>query len=327
MHNLSKETPYEKLSPELVLDAVESLGFSCTGGLFALNSYENRVYDVAVEEGPNVVVKFYRPFRWSEEQILEEHAFAFALEGAEVPVVPPLKFEGKSLFEHEGYQFSVYPKRGGRSIELKSDEDFRHMGRLIARIHNIGSWDTYQKRPSLTVKSMGWDNLVYLRESNLVPADMMAAYDAAVTQLLTRLDEIWDERQFNLRIHGDCHLGNILEDKEIFFVDLDDSVAGPAIQDLWLFANGDTPERTRQMGLLVEGYQQIREFDFSELQLVEVLRALRMIHYTAWIARRWHDPTFPKAFPFFETQDYWQKHLQELKEQLAAINEPVLVGI
>lgn len=321
------EDPYDNLSPELILNAVESLGFKCTGAFLALNSYENRVYDIGIQDEENVVVKFYRPNRWSMDQLREEHNFALQLDEAEIPVVSPLVFDGETIFEYEGYQFSIYPKRVGRPIELSTDEDYRHMGRLIARIHSIGSWDTFEYRPSLTVKSMGWDNLVYLRQSGHIPADLLVSYDITVTNILTQIDAIWGDRTFDLRIHGDVHLGNILSDGDVFLVDLDDAVSGPAIQDLWLFVNGDLSEVAIQFGLLIEGYSQIRDFDYSELQLVESLRALRMIHYTAWISRRWEDKAFPKNFPFFDTVDYWQRHLLDLKEQLSKLHEPIFAQV
>ncbi|MFT7433027.1 MAG: Ser/Thr protein kinase RdoA (MazF antagonist) [Alphaproteobacteria bacterium] len=321
------DDPYSGLSPALILSAVESLGFKCTGAFSALNSYENRVYDIELRGHANVVVKFYRPHRWTMDQIREEHSFALQLEDAEVPVVPPLQLNDDTIFDYEGYLFSIYPKRGGRSIELQTDEDFRQMGRLVARIHSIGSWDTYKYRPSLTVKSMGWDNLVHLRQSGHIPPDLIASYDITVTNILTQIDTIWGNRTFDLRIHGDAHLGNILDDSDVFLVDLDDSVSGPAIQDLWLFVNGERSEIAYQFGLLIEGYSQIRDFDYSELQLVESLRALRMIHYTAWISRRWNDKAFPRNFPFFDTVDYWQRHLLDLKEQMSLLQEPVFAQI
>ncbi|MAI07669.1 MAG: serine/threonine protein kinase [Magnetococcales bacterium] len=324
---LNISEPYGNLSPEMVLNAVESLGFECTGNFFTLNSYENRVYDVGIEDHENVIVKFYRPFRWSKDQLLEEHRFALQLEEHEVPVVAPMEIDGETIFEYEGYLFSLYPKRGGRSIELKTEEDFRHMGRLIARIHTVGSWDHYSHRPALTVKSMGWDNLVHLRKSGHIPADMLTNYDVTVTNILTHLDAIWGDRQFNLRLHGDAHLGNILDNGDIFFVDLDDSMSGPAVQDLWLFVNGDRAEMAKQFGLLLEGYTQIRDFDYSELQLVEALRTLRMIHYTAWISKRWEDKAFPRSFPFFQDIDFWNRHLLDLKEQMANLHEPLFVQI
>lgn len=324
---ISLNKPYETLSPEMVLNAVESLGFVCTGNFFPLNSYENRVYDVALEGHDNVIVKFYRPFRWNKNQLLEEHLFASQLQEHEVPVVAPLTMDGESIFEYQGYLFCLYPKRGGRAIELKTEEDFRHMGRLIARIHTVGSWGSYQHRPSLTVQTMGWDNLTHLRQSGHIPADMMTNYDMTVSNILTQLDALWGDRQFNLRLHGDAHLGNILDDGDVFFVDLDDSVSGPAVQDLWLFVGGDRAEMAKQFGLLLEGYTQIRDFDFAELQLVEALRTLRMIHYTAWISKRWDDKAFPRSFPFFDSVDYWNRHLMDLKEQMSLIHEPFFAQI
>lgn len=328
--NLStnQETPYANLSPEVVLGAVESLGYRCTGAIFAMNSYENRVYDIGIENAENIVVKFYRPHRWTREQINEEHQFAFDLQQVEVPIEPPLQFDGKSLFEYENYMFSLYHKRGGRSFEFRTDEDYRQMGRLVARIHNVGAWEKFQHRPTLTVERLGWNSLTFLRSSGLIPADLVTAYDATATYLLNKIDNIWGNRNFSLRVHGDCHLGNILTDStETFFLDLDDCCSGPAIQDLWLFTSGEMNDVSKQLGLLLEGYAQIRDFDFTELPLVEVLRSLRMIHYSAWIAKRWQDPTFPKNFPFFDTQDYWQRHLLNLKEQMARLDEAILVSI
>lgn len=328
MQTLSKETPYEGLSPEAILRAVEGVtGQRGTGGLFALNSFENRVYDVAIDNGPNLIAKFYRPYRWSAATILEEHAFTAELSAAEIPVVGPLAFAGKTLFEAEGYLFALFPKRGGRPLDLRTEDDFLHMGRLVARVHTVGSRGRFQHRANLNVKTFGWDNLVYLRQSGMVPPHLMTAYDATVSQLLTRLDALWTGRSFTLRLHGDVHLGNVLVDREAFLVDLDDCLSGPAVQDLWMLASGDGPELSRQMGLLVQGYTQLRDFDYTELSLVEGLRTLRMINYTAWLARRWNDPTFPRNFPFFAGQDYWQRHILALKEQMAALDEPLLVKV
>jgi Ser/Thr protein kinase RdoA (MazF antagonist) len=325
---LSAQTPYDNLSPELVLAMVERLGLRCTGGLFAMNSYENRVYDVALEDTDNIIIKVYRPHRWTKEQILEEHAFAAELQADDVPVVPPQRFNGQTLHAHAGYLYALYPKRGGRAVEMHTPEDFKMIGRLAARIHNIGSREVFHHRGVLNVRTYGWDNLVYLRGSGMIPRDLMTAYDATVTHLLKRLDEIWAGRRHVLRLHGDCHLGNILVNQgEMFMVDLDDCLSGPAVQDLWMMANGDRHDMSRQFGWMLEGYTQFRDFDYSELQLVEPLRALRMIHYTAWLARRWNDPTFPKNFPFFAGNGYWEGHINALKEQLSAIDEPLLVQV
>ena len=328
MTDFSEAKPYENLMPNVVLDSVEAVGFRCTGAQMALNSYENRVYDVEIEGGENVIAKFYRPHRWSREQIQEEHDFTLELANVEIDVVPPKVIKGQTLFESEqGYLFSLSPKRGGQAVELKSEEDFRQVGRLVGRVHSMGEVEPFRHRPALNVKTYGWDNLVFLRQSGHVPADLVAAYDATTTQLLTKLDEVWDGKNYTLRTHGDCHLGNILNDGSYFLVDLDDCVSAPSVQDLWLFVSGDRAEMARQFGLLIEGYEQVRQFNYQELRLVETLRSLRMIHYTAWLARRWDDPTFPKNFPFFDTANYWQKHLQALKEQMAVIDEPLLVSI
>lgn len=326
MNNLR---PYDSLSPAVVMDAIESVGYRCTGLVNPLNSYENRVYEVGVENALPVIAKFYRPNRWSFAQIREEHIFANQLEEAEVPVVAAIKIDGESLFEYEGYTFCLYEKRGGRSIELIEDEDFRTMGRLIGRIHSIGSLGGYEHRETISPKLYGWDNLEYLRTSKLVPADILPAYDSVVVQLLNQIDTLWKNYEGieHVRLHGDCHLGNILKDTEIFFVDLDDSLMGPAVQDLWLFATGGRSNMLRQFGLLIDGYTQVRGFDYRQLQLVEAMRSLRMIHYTAWIAKRWEDPTFKHNFAFLDTYEYWNSHLQSLREQMAELHEPMLIQV
>lgn len=327
MPELAELTPYQFLSPALVLEAVEALCGKTTGYAFALNSYENRVYAVELESGEQVVVKFYRPNRWSDAQILEEHAFAFELEEAEVPVVAPLKFDGDSLFELEGFNYAIYPKRGGRAFDIKTDEDLRQLGRLSARIHNVGSQYKFAERIQLTPYTYGWDNLSYIRQSQFLPQDLLPAYDAITSQLLKRITEIWNNESFSMRLHGDCHLGNILVDQEPFFVDLDDSLTGPEIQDLWMFCSGQGKELSHQLGLVLEGYTEMRDFDYTQLRLVECLRSLRMIHHSAWLARRWQDPTFPKNFPYFVEGNYWQRQILDLKEQLSLIEEPILVGV
>lgn len=327
MQILATETPYDALSPSLVLDAVEALCGKSTGRAFALNSYENRVYEVELVTEESVVVKFYRPNRWTDEQILEEHQFAFDLEEKEIPVVAPLKFDGDSLFELDGFNYAIYPKRGGRSFEIQTDEDYRQMGRLAARIHNVGEQRDFDERMELTPYTYGWDNLKYIRQSKFLPQDLLPAYDAVTTQVLKRITEIWDGEQFYTRIHGDCHLGNILVNQEPFFVDLDDSLIGPEIQDLWMFCSGQGAELGREMGLVLEGYTEMRDFDYRQLRLIECLRTLRMIHHSAWLAKRWQDPTFPKNFPFFVEGNYWQRQILDLKEQLSLLDEPILVGV
>jgi Ser/Thr protein kinase RdoA (MazF antagonist) len=323
--SLSENTPYESLSPSLIMDAIETIGVRCTGAVFALNSYENRVYDVTLEDEKNIVAKFYRPHRWSMDQIEEEHQFAHDLYEAEVDVVPPMIFDGKTLFQHEEYLFCVYPKRTGQPIELSTDEDYRHMGRLVARIHAVGAQKQFIHRLEMTPQNYGWDNIQFLEESNYIPYDLEESYLSTAKHLMDKIDRIWQNRKFTTRIHGDCHLGNILKSQDVFFVDLDDSLTGPEIQDLWMMVSGEQHERERQFRLLIEGYNQIRDFDTSQLQLVESLRSLRMIHMVAWVAKRWQDPAFTKRFTEFTENAYWQNHLLDLKEQMALLDEPLFV--
>ncbi len=319
---MNDQTPYEHLTPETVLTAVEKLCGRATGAIFALNSYENRVYEVELEEGEPVIVKFYRPNRWDKSTIAEEHTFALELAAYEIPVVPPLVFDNQTLFEHNEYLYTIYPKRGGRPFEVRTKEDLRQLGRLLARLHNVGATSTFKHRPALTVDSFGWQNVTFLEQSGIIPLDMRESFSAVAHQVLEMADNVWGGSKYSLRLHGDCHPGNILVAQEPFLVDLDDCVSGPAVQDIWMLLSGEEGELAEQMTTLLEGYQQLRDFDMAELRLVEVLRALRMIHYSAWLARRWNDPTFPKNFPFFAKQDYWQKVVLNLKEQMAAISHP-----
>lgn len=322
---LSESTPYENLSPSLIMDAIETLGVRCTGAVFALNSYENRVYDITLENADNVVAKFYRPHRWTLDQIQEEHQFSHDLYDAEVDVVPPLIFDGKTLFKHEGYLFCVYPKRSGKPIELVTDEDYRHMGRLVARIHAVGAQKKFVHRLEMSPQNYGWDNLKFLENSGYIPHDIQEAYVSTATYLLKKIDTIWGDKKYTTRIHGDCHLGNILKSQDVFFVDLDDSLTGPEIQDLWMMVSGDRHEIERQFRLLIEGYTQIRDFDMEQLVLVESLRSLRMIHMVAWVAKRWKDPAFTKRFTEFTESTYWQTQLLDLKEQMSLLDESLFV--
>lgn len=317
----SQETPYENLSPSKVLDAVETLGSQCTGAVFALNSYENRVYDIALEGRENIVAKFYRPHRWTKEQILEEHQFAEELQEAEVDVVPPVTFGGETLFEYDGYWFCIYPKRAGHPIELSSDEDYRHMGRLIARMHQVGVQHPFAHRLVMTPQNYGRESVQFLNDSGCVPEDLRESYATTAEVLLQKIEAIWGERKFYTRIHGDCHWGNIFKHADVFFVDLDDALTGPEVQDLWMMVSGDAMDRGRQFDLVLEGYNQIRDFDYSQMNLVEPLRSLRMIYMAAWIGRRWEDPAFSKRFTEFQTSAYWQNHILDLREQIALLDE------
>ena len=316
--------PYAGLIPTVVLEAVEQTGFTCDGSLLALNSYENRVYRVGVEGQQPVVAKFYRPDRWDDDAILEEHGFSIELQSMEIPVVAPLIFDGKSLLQHAGYRFAVYPLCGGRWPELDSADDRRMLGRFLARIHSIGRLRQFDARPDIDIERLGQDSVEWLLENDFIPAHLEDAYDSLTADLLPAIDRCFDlAGDFRwLRIHGDCHLGNILWTANgPHFVDLDDCVNGPAVQDIWMLLSGAEDEMRLQLSQLLEGYEEFLDFDPRELWLVEALRTLRLIHYSAWIARRWDDPAFPKAFPWFEETRYWEDHILALREQAALLQE------
>lgn len=320
--------PYAGLEPDVVLDAVESQGHLCNGRLLALNSYENRVYQVGIEDAPNLVVKFYRPQRWDDQAILEEHAFSHELLENEVPVAAPLRNEnGDSLHRHNGYRFAIFDSVGGRHAELDNDEHLRWLGRYMARIHMVGRADRFQHRPRIEVERMAVQSYQYVLENGFVPKELELAYRSIAEDVVARLHNAF-ESAYDLRyqrLHGDCHAGNIMWGVNgPIFVDLDDCLSGPVIQDLWMLLSGDKDEMEQQLSVLMEGYQQFADFDPLELSLIEPLRTLRMMHYSAWLARRWHDPAFVQAFPWFESPRYWEEQILSLREQLAAFDEPVL---
>jgi Ser/Thr protein kinase RdoA (MazF antagonist) len=319
-------TPYAGLTPDTILDAIESVGVPCTGSILALNSYENRVYQIGTDDG-FVVAKFYRPERWSDDAILEEHAFSLELAASEIPVVAPLVLDDATLHSHDGYRFSVFERRGGRWPELATSDDRQWMGRFLGRIHAIGAVAPFAARPSLSVERLGRAPVGELLESDWIPAHLIASYEAITEDLLDVIERRFGEAGAlgELRIHGDCHPGNVLwTDQGPHFVDLDDCMNGPAVQDLWLFLSGSRDEMTIQLGDLLDGYEQFMPFDARALHLIESLRTLRMLHYAAWLARRWTDPAFPLAFPWFAENKYWEEHVLTLREQRAALDEPPL---
>ncbi|RFO96331.1 serine/threonine protein kinase [Rhodoferax lacus] len=336
---------FESLTPDLVLDALESVGLRGDGRLTALSSYENRVYQVQLEDGTSVVAKFYRPERWSEAQILEEHAFAAELMAFEVPAIGPLVLpdaaNGKTLHTFGGFWFSVSPRRGGRPPELDDGEVLEWIGRFLARIHTVGARKPFVTRPALNVQTFAEEPMQWLLGHDMVPLDVQTAWTRGVEKAIAVIrsyDTLNAEAPKGdirvLRLHGDCHPGNILWTPADaapnlgpgpHFVDLDDARTGPAVQDFWMLLSGDRQQRQRQLGALVDGYEQFREFDRAELALIEPLRTLRLIHYSAWLARRWTDPTFPANFPWFGSSDYWQGQVQMLEEQLEAMEEPPLI--
>jgi Ser/Thr protein kinase RdoA (MazF antagonist) len=319
--------PYASLTPDAVLDALESAGVRGDGRLLALNSYENRVYQVYVEDAAPVVAKFYRPARWSDAQILEEHAFALELAEREIPVVAPLLLGGRTLHESGGFRFAVYPRRGGRMPELDNPDVLEWIGRFIGRIHAVGAVTPFADRPALDLESFGVEPRDWLLDRGCVPPDLLPAWrsvvDLALDGVRRSYDRAGDVR--SIRLHGDCHSGNILwTDGGPHFVDLDDARMGPAMQDLWMLLSGDRAAMTKALSDVLAGYEDFAELDRRELALVEALRTLRLIHYSAWLARRWDDPAFPAAFPWFNTQRYWQDRILELREQVALMDEPPL---
>ena len=298
-----------------------------------MNSYENRVYQVWLDEAAQsdhvaLVIKFYRPERWTDAQIHEEHAFVRELAEHEVPVVAPLTLpDGGTVASFSGFRFAVYPRRGGRAPELEDLSTLEWIGRFIGRIHAVGGIARFSQRPAIDVESFGEEPRDYLLARGLVPADLAPAWSSTVAQALAGVRRCY-ERAGNiatLRLHGDCHAGNILWDRDgPHFVDFDDCRTGPAVQDLWMLLSGERAEMQHQLHTVLEGYERFCAFDPRELHLVEALRTLRLIHYCAWLARRWDDPAFPVAFPWFNTQRYWQDRILELREQIAAMDEPPL---
>jgi Ser/Thr protein kinase RdoA (MazF antagonist) len=324
--------PYSALTPDVVLDALERVALRGDGRMIALNSYENRVYQVFMEEGPPVVVKFYRPARWTDAQILEEHAFVAELAEREIPVVAPLAMGsdtsgGRTLNEHAGFRFAVYPRRGGRTPELEDPDTLEWTGRFIGRIHAVGAMTPFVERPGLGIGSFGVEPRDWLLAHDFIPSDLVPAWTSAADRALDGVRRCYERAGDvrTLRLHGDCHAGNVLwTDDGPHFVDFDDSRMGPAMQDLWMLLSGDRASMTKQLADVLAGYEDFFEFDRRELHLVEALRTLRLIHYSAWLARRWDDPAFPAAFPWFNTQRYWQDRVLELKEQIALMDEAPL---
>ncbi|HWG68010.1 MAG TPA: serine/threonine protein kinase [Steroidobacteraceae bacterium] len=324
---MDSEAPYSELSPQTVLDAIEAAGHRCDGRVLALNSYENRVYQIGIEDGQPLVAKFYRPARWSDAAIREEHAFAAELAALEIPVVAPLVRDGVSLHVHRGFRYAIFPRRGGRWPELGTSDEREWVGRFLGRIHAVGRAARFHERGRLSMDDLGRNARDYVLDGDFMPDYLADKYAEVTDELLEEIEaraEGWGGARLG-RILGDCHRGNILwTDQGPHFVDLDDCLTGPAVQDLWMLLAGGPQEMRTGLTDLLAGYEQFLPFDRSEIALIEPLRALRMIHYSAWLARRWHDPAFPLAFPWFAEPRYWEDHYRALYDQLAAVVAPPL---
>jgi Ser/Thr protein kinase RdoA (MazF antagonist) len=320
--------PYSQLIPDKVLAAVETLGFETDARIFALNSYENRVYQIGLVDSSSIVVKFYRPGRWSREQILEEHAFTKELVELEIPVIAPESFADKgTLIEFEDFQFAIFRQILGRPPELDKLDNLLVMGRFVGRIHAVGAINHFSHRKNFGVDRIAAESRSFLLDNDFIPPDLVNAYASLSSDLIEAIEQRLHSfgELMTLRIHGDCHPGNVLwkEDKP-HFVDFDDTMTGPAIQDLWMLLSGDRNQRQAQLLQVVEGYNEFFDFRAEELELIESLRTLRLMHYSAWLAKRWSDPAFPQSFPWFNTDPYWANHILELREQLAALDDPPL---
>lgn len=326
---MSDQSDFYALTPDAVLDAVESAGFEVSSSILVLNSYENRVYQVALEEKEPIIVKFYRPQRWSDEAIIEEHEYSQLLSDHDIPVVAPLKNEtGSTLFEHLGYRFSAYPRKGGYAPEPGHFEQMEWIGRVLGRMHELGKQDTFKHRPTLSLQTYCHEPADFLLSKGFIPEQHQQHYQEIIQTLANKIQHVFDSTH-NLKLirsHADCHIGNILwrDDTGPHFVDFDDCRMAPAIQDLWMLMAGDRQERTIQLDALLEEYCQYTSFNNAEIRLIEPLRTLRLIHYNGWLAKRWEDPAFPMTFHWFNTEGYWAQHIAELRDQIDAVDaEPL----
>lgn len=321
---------YDSLDPDTILNAVESQGFCVNAHLLALNSYENRVYQIGLDENEHysekfIIAKFYRPERWSKEQILEEHEFALQLSSREIPVIAPLKnTKDKTLFECQGFRFALFPRKGGYAPEPGKLDQLERLGSLLGRVHQYGQTGQFKFRDSLSIERMLLEPRRFLIDNDFIPANLLDNYQTIFEQLLANIERTCaDFSQYKMiKCHGDWHLGNILWQEEHggYIVDLDDCMNAPAMQDIWMMLSGEPLDQANQLKAILKGYQQFCDFDYREIALLESLRTMRLVNYSAWLAKRWHDPAFPKNFPWFDTQSYWQQHLRELQEQLSLID-------
>ena len=311
--------PFASLDPDVILSAAEVFGLEPDGRFIALNSYENRVYQIGVEGGTPVVAKFYRPERWDDAAILEEHEFALELQSHEIPVAAPVEGPGGgTLVHHRGFRVAVFPRLAGDWPDLDRPGRLAWLGRFLGRIHAVGRVRAFRHRPVVDVQEMGRDAARFLLQHDFLPLELETGYRDVSAALLDAVERrLGSVSTFTLRLHGDCHPGNVLwSHTGPAFVDLDDCRSGPAVQDLWMLVSGEPWEQRAQLESLIEGYSLFTDFDWRELELVEALRSLRMVYYAAWLARRWHDPAFPQAFPWFGSHGYWRDHVEDLRRQM-----------
>jgi Ser/Thr protein kinase RdoA (MazF antagonist) len=328
MESANVATPFCDLTPDVVMDSVEALGFECDGRLLALNSYENRVWQVGIENDQPIIAKFYRPNRWSNAAIEEEHAFAWELTQHELPVIAPLVIQGRTLHQPHNHRLALYTRHGGHAPEFTDKGTLESLGRLMGRIHAVSSTGAFSHRPRLSPELWGQNSIDFLLATDWIPAHLYQAFESITRDLMTEIRQIWTNTSDAnaIRLHGDCHAGNILcRDAHVHFVDLDDCCMGPAIQDLWMWLSGDHRERSLQLSTLVHAYEDFCPFNRGEIRLIEALRTLRMIHYQAWLARRWDDPAFQKSFSWFGEDRHWERFMEQLREQLHEIHQPPLV--
>lgn len=322
---------YSNLTPDTVLNAVAAIGYEVDASIIPLNSYENRVYQIGIHESAPVITKFYRPGRWTNEAIMEEHSFAKELAQLEIPVVAPLIDDnGSSLHQYEGYRFSVFPKQSGRSPETDNMDHLYRIGRFIGRIHAVGATNKFQYRSQISIQSHGYDAYKFLVDNNFIPAELFESYCSTVEIVIQKVENIFNQFDYEgttrLRVHGDCHIGNILwSDNGPNFVDLDDCITGIAAQDIWMLLSGERSEMTSQLAEILDGYNEFYDFNARELVFIESLRSLRILHYSAWLAKRWTDPAFPHNFPWFNSVKYWQDQILILREQISLLDEEPLL--
>lgn len=323
----SLDSAYANLSPDQVLNSVEQFGYVCDGRLLALNSYENRVYRVGLDNGQSLVAKFYRPARWSNEAIQEEHHFTETLAELEIPVVAPMRVDGETLLETEEFRIALFENRGGRAPDLEDFDQLEQMGRFMGRIHRVGQTHTFQHRPTLNIETFAQQPRDFILAHDFIPSELLEAYRSLTDQLIQEAAQCYS-RAGNIKLissHGDCHPSNILwTDDGPHIVDFDDARLAPAVQDLWMFLAGERADRTAGLDAILTGYTEFCDFDARELHLIEALRTLRLIHYFGWLAKRWDDPAFKIAFPWFNTQRCWEDHILSLREQAALLHEAPL---